>query len=279
MNTPTSSITLPQLSLIRDSSGPRVLGRSPEIPFEVEEQALSIVLRFGARGSASTIPAGTFLLKSRTGDRLFLGSFAESPGLESTLLFRLTYFAHKFRPLVDPFRFAERFPANGAKGELPLIDWEPVPEPHRPVEAIRELLKTGDSPLLLGVTQALLDGCKIAISTKEASPEFVQQVWQLMPEMARWETTFTTFAASVELNVDLAVVAEGVPIPPGFLTAEQARDYPEGRYELSLQLAAEEGNQHKLDKLFSRKTSNQVLRMVITMIVFAFIAIVIIRLL
>src|SRR5262249_59550974 len=38
-----------------------------------------------------------------------------------------------------------------------------------------------------------------------------------------------------------------------YLNAEQAAEYPEGRYELSLQTAAEAGDQRELDALFNSR--------------------------
>ena len=47
----------------------------------------------------------------------------------------------------------------------------------------------------------------------------------------------------------------------GYLTEEQAKDYPEGRYELDLQIAAEADDQAGLEHLFARRSRAQVLRM------------------
>ena len=43
-------------------------------------------------------------------------------------------------------------------------------------------------------------------------------------------------------------------------TDEQARDYPEGRYELALQTAAESGDQAELNRLFARRSSLDTIR-------------------
>jgi len=47
----------------------------------------------------------------------------------------------------------------------------------------------------------------------------------------------------------------------GYLTEEQAADYPQGRYELSLQTAAEAGDQGELDALFARRSRAQTWRL------------------
>ena len=266
------SIVLPQLSILRDTAGPRVVGRSAGIPFEIEEHALKLAVKFGVRPEGTTCPPGVFVVRSQSGPLIFLTTFAELPGHGSTLAFRTTYFDTSLRGGIDPLDYESRFPAKGAKGDLDPIEWEGATGPQRTVATVRDILKAGDSSLLLGVAQALLDGCKIALIQSEVGPNFAREVWQLLPEMARAELTVATFACSVDLNVNLAVLPDGVPIPSGFLTANQAREYPEGRYELALQLAAENGNQAELDRLFARKTSNQILRMVVAMILFALVA-------
>jgi hypothetical protein len=44
-------------------------------------------------------------------------------------------------------------------------------------------------------------------------------------------------------------------------TEEQAGDYPEGRFELALQTAAEAGDQRELDRLFARRSQAETLRL------------------
>jgi hypothetical protein len=46
-----------------------------------------------------------------------------------------------------------------------------------------------------------------------------------------------------------------------YITEEQALDYPEGKYEFSLQYAVEHGDQRELDRLLGRRSSKQVLRL------------------
>jgi hypothetical protein len=48
---------------------------------------------------------------------------------------------------------------------------------------------------------------------------------------------------------------------PGYTTEEQAADYPPGQYELSLQTAAEAGDQQELSHLFSRRSSGETVRL------------------
>ena len=63
-------------------------------------------------------------------------------------------------------------------------------------------------------------------------------------------------------------------VPPGLATGlpeyvneEQAADYPEGRYELNLQIAAEAGDQRELDALFARRSRAEILRLGVLILV------------
>ena len=87
-------------------------------------------------------------------------------------------------------------------------------------------------------------------------------LWQLLPERTRFELWPATLAFSNELGFHaVALPAAPEPWPVGYLTADQARDYPEGRYELALQIAAEAGNQPDLDRLLARRSSRDTLRL------------------
>ena len=88
-----------------------------------------------------------------------------------------------------------------------------------------------------------------------------------------------TFAFSPELGFHAVVLPEApAPWPAGCLTADQARDYPEGRYELSLQTAAESGNQADLDRLFARRSSADTLRLALYLLAAAVLLTVIMKL-
>jgi hypothetical protein len=52
------------------------------------------------------------------------------------------------------------------------------------------------------------------------------------------------------------------PDPSGIRHTEDGlRDYPQSSYELSLQIAAESGNQRELDRLFARRTAADTIRL------------------
>src|SRR5260370_282778 len=47
----------------------------------------------------------------------------------------------------------------------------------------------------------------------------------------------------------------------GYLSEDQARDYPESHYERDLQVAVESKDQRALDRLLSRRSSTETLRL------------------
>jgi hypothetical protein len=53
---------------------------------------------------------------------------------------------------------------------------------------------------------------------------------------------------------------------PGYLTEDQARDYPESRYERELQMAVEHGDQRTVDRLFARRSSAETLRLALWLV-------------
>jgi hypothetical protein len=77
-----------------------------------------------------------------------------------------------------------------------------------------------------------------------------------------------TFAFGNALGFDALVVPRlGSEDFTTYNTEEQAADYPQGRYELGLQTAAEAGDQRSLDDLFGRRSSNDMLRLALVLVV------------
>jgi hypothetical protein len=133
---------------------------------------------------------------------------------------------------------------------------------------VQAVLKGGDTALLLGGTQALIDGGRLMVESATPTDELFRGLWQLLPERTRFELWPATLAFSNELGFH----AVALPVPPepwpvGYLTADQARDYPEGRYELAVQTAAEAGNQLELDRLFARRSSQDTLWLAIYLVI------------
>ena len=254
-------LSIAQCLIRRDGSGPAVVAKSNGFPFAHEELTLQSAAKFG------TVSAAVFALPFGT-SHVAVGQ-ATKGAFRFLVLDRSLYEA-----LGDPFAVADQFPPNwNARGELEAIEWPSDPLPPRTVDEVQNTLKNGDSPLLLGMTQALIDGSRVLLVRPEPDPVLLRGLWQLLPDRTRCDLWPATFANSVELGFHVAIVREAPAVwPVGYLTEEQARDYPEGRYELALQVAAEDGDQAALNKLFARRSSRDTLRLAIYMVAFAFLA-------
>ena len=252
--------------------GPAVVARSPDFPFAWENAVLTMAARFGRRPPGVACPAAVFAVPvgaayvavAQVAD---LGAGPDPPlGFRVLILGRPLYEA-----LGDPFAVADRFPpAWTACGPLDHLEWPPEPPPRRTVELIQRVLKSGDMALLLGGTQALIDGGRLLVESDQPADSLLRGLWALLPDRTRCELWPATFAFSADLGFHATIVpVKPDPWPDGVLTADQCRDYPEGRYELALQTAAEAGDQADLDRLFARRTSKDTLKLAATMLVLA----------
>lgn len=271
----TSTLLLPQALVIRSATEPRVVAQSEEFGFELEELALRTAVGFGPRPPGIACPEALFALLADEGNTVFIVQVRDlptDPSVTDPLLgFRFiavdrSVYAYEFAG--DPFGIADHFPPDWfTRGRLPDLDGGKVARKKRTIADVQNVLKTGDGPSLLGTTQALIDGGHVAAQRDTPDPAFVRGVWQLLPDRIRAELWPATFAFSPDLRFHLVVLPS--PPPAGYLGEEQAKDYPESRYELALQSAAESGDQAELDRLFARKTSKEVLRLAIGMVLFA----------
>jgi len=183
---------------------------------------------------------------------------------DSPLGFRQLVFARRDYPLLDgdPFALAERFPPPwDQRGDLPVLSVPPTLRA-RTVEDVQQVLKTPDGPALLGGVQALLDGGQLVFQRPVPDTPVLRNLWTLLPSSNRCELWPASFAFGNSLRFDAVVTSrpnnEGFE---GYLTEDQAGDYPQGRYELSLQMAAEAGDQSELDALFRRRSRAQTWRL------------------
>jgi hypothetical protein len=95
----------------------------------------------------------------------------------------------------------------------------------------------------------------------------IRGLWLLLPHSSRAELWPATFAFGDALGFDAVVVPRlNLSDFPGYTTEQQASDYPPGRYELSLQTAAESGDQAALDSLFGRRSARDTLRLAVVMV-------------
>lgn len=170
----------------------------------------------------------------------------------------------------EPFALSEQYPPPwGARIVLPTLAGIDEP-PERNVERMQRILQQDDAPTLLGGVQALLDGGRIVFERPFPAPDLVRRLWALLPNTSRAELWPASYAFAGNPVLHAVVVPRYDPTDwPGFLTEDQAGDYPQGRYELNLQIAVENGDQRSLDRLFARRTSGQMLRLAIVMVIVA----------
>jgi len=185
--------------------------------------------------------------------------------------------------------------------ELPALTIPAQPLPPRPVADVQQVLKrvkagafrededpeaagltveNAESPALLGGVQILVDGGKLVFVRPAPDQGLIRGLWTLLPDRLRSELWPATFAFSNALGFDalvVPIVKAGTEDYGGYLTEEQAADYPAGRYELNLQTAAESGDQAALDALLGRRGSRETLRLAIAMVVVLSIALLLLR--
>src|SRR2546421_90015 len=82
-----------------------------------------------------------------------------------------------------------------------------------------------------------------AVERPAPDPDLVRRLWLLLPASSRGELWPAEFAPANALGFDLLVTPKAGEDCAGYLSEQQAGDYPEGRYELNLQIAAEAGDQ------------------------------------
>lgn len=284
MSADTPPLDIPQAVIERNATGPRIVGRSPGFHFQLEEEALRTSARFGNRPEGVICPHAVFALPAGKTDRIFVVSVADLTNEIANPPLRFRYLAlsrQLYHYLGDPFAILKHLQVARSSSELPDLEWPAHPLPVRRVEDLAELLRTGDGPLLLGATQALLDDSRIALIRDEPQNDSVRGVWQLLPDRIRAERWPATFTFSLELGCDLCVLPPQVlkSAPPGWLNEDRVKDYPEGRYELAMQIATDQGDQAELDRLLARRTSSDVLRTAVGMVLFAVVVVIILRLL
>ena len=186
-----------------------------------------------------------------------------------------------FNAIPDPFAIVGAFPPSwDGPATLPTLEWPPEPLPPRTVEQLDAIFKHGDGPFLLGACQTLVDSGRIALKRDKPEPEMIRDLWMLLPDSTRRQTWPATFAYSTTLQFGL-VVLPAIPEAglPGYLSEDQARDYPESRYERELQFAVEHNDPRTLNKLINRRSSAETLRLAMWMVLAAVAAAILMRIL
>jgi hypothetical protein len=266
----------------RGAGGYRFLARSSGFVDEWLPEAQRLCAGFGERPAGVECPGCVFAQpfgKEHVAVVQVADQGTDDAGRPGALGFRLLVMPRPFYQhwLGDPFAVAERFPPPWhVRGDLPALTWPAEPLPPRTVAEVQKVLQqvegtpkssTPLSPILLGATQALVDGSRLVFERPAPHPDLVRGLWTLLPHSTRCHLWPATFAFGNALAFDALVVprADGEEYT-GYLTEQQAGDYPEGRYELNLQIAAEDGDQRELDALFARRNRAQTVRLVLMLL-------------
>ncbi len=277
------------------AGGYRFLARSPGFREEWLPEAQRLCTAFGERPAGVACSAAVFaqpLGKQHVAVVQVADQGIDDAGRPGALGFRLLVLPRPVyaRWIGDPFLVAEQFPPPwNARGDLPALAWPDEPLPPRTVEEVRRILRpAGEGPdagvsqsaTFLGGVQALVDGGRLVFERPAPAPELVRNLWALLPASTRGHLWPASFAFGNELGFHLLVVprVRGEEVV-GYLTEEQAGDYPEGRYELNLQLAAEAGDQRELDALFARRSSAETMRLGLILLAVAVILVIAVTLL
>src|SRR5262245_48148030 len=273
------------------AGGYRFLARSSGFLEEWLPEAERLCTGFGDRPAGVACPACVFAQPLGTRHVAVVqvaDQGVDDAGRPGALGFRLLVLPRKdyVRLGGDPFLIADRNPPPWhARGDLPSLTWPGGPPPPRTVEEVQRILQRADgevlipeteirrggSHVLLGGTQVLVDGGKLVFERPAPDTELLCSLWTLLPISTRcgiWPASFSfgnalRFAAVVVPPVRHEGLAEEFA---GYVTEVQAADYPEGRYELSLQTAAEAGDQKALDTLFARRARGEMFRMILVLL-------------
>lgn len=203
----------------------------------------------------------------------------DRPGPGDILGFRFLILARDlYRHLGNPFAISDRYPPDWTTGALSALTWPSQPLPERSLEQLDVILKHGDGPLLLGTTQALVDGYRLYLKGPAPNETFARDLWELLPDSSRRELWPASFAFSSELGFHLAIgPGFGSPGSRQSMNEETLRDYPPSNYELNLQIAIESGDRNALRKLLARRSSDETIRLGLYLIAFILIVAVLFR--
>jgi hypothetical protein len=180
----------------------------------------------------------------------------------------------------DPLWIADQLPPPwSARGEVEAVTWTAGPQPKRSVADLKRVLDVEPerTQTLLGGVQILVDGGRLVFVRAGPDEKIVRDLWALLPNSTRAVTWTASFAFGNAHGFDVVVVPQADELSfPRYTREEHAGDYPEGRYELALQSAVEDGDQREVDALLSRRSRGQTMRLAIgLLLVFAVIALII----
>jgi hypothetical protein len=269
------------------SQGPggyRFLARSPGFLDDWLPEAERLCMAFGDRPAGVRCPGCVFarpLGKQHVAIVQAADQGTDDTGRPGALGFYLLVLPRTAYAAIggDPFAIAERYPPPwSARGDLRPLAWTGGPLPPRTVDQVRQVLQRpggeslvpdeqvprGGSQVLLGGCQTLVDGSRLVFERPAPDTDLLRDLWTLLPTATRANLWPASFAFGNALHFDALVVPRFNPDDyPNYKTEQEAADYPESRYELALQTAAESNNQQDLDALFARRTSADTFRLVV----------------
>jgi hypothetical protein len=271
-----------------DDQPPSLQARSAGFADDWLPHAERIVMGFGVRRGNVACPPAVFALPLTKRQVAVVRVADQGSGADRLLAFHFLVMDQSAyeRFAGDPFVVARQLEAAwDALGELPDLSWPAVPPPPRTVAEVQSVLKrvkasglqegedpespdfertadNSESPALLGGAQVLVDGGRLLFARLQGDLPLVEGLWTLLPHSTRAKLWPASFAFSNELGFDVVVLPRVDEADlEGHTTEEQAIHYPQGSYELALQLAAESGDQRELDTVFQRRNSSEMLRL------------------
>jgi len=276
-----------------DCAAPELVARSPGFRPEWLEEAAGLVVAFGDRPPGVACPAAVFAYPLGK-DQVAVVQVTDRKTTASDRPISAFHFsaipqkAYEF--FGDPFMLARRLPPPWDERDLQARVLPAEPLPPRTVGDIQRVLKrikanalradedpneelertpeNSESPALLGGAQLLVDGGRLVFERPTADSRLVPDLWMLLPNSTRARLWPASFAFGNALHLDALVVARALDDEyDGYAREDQAAEYPAGRYEHNLQVAAEHDDQHALDALFNRRSWAETWRLGVTILV------------
>lgn len=286
-----NDVIIEQARYLREDTGaPRLAGRSPGFLEEWLPLAQRLVIGFGNRPLGQACPNAVFA-RPLDADHVAVVQVADRPlgdGGAPSLGFHLLIVAKEdYEAFVgDPFWLARTFPASWnqhtALASLTSARVPPQPRSVSDVQKVLSRVKAGalkddedpetahvgrtadnsESPALLGGVQVLVEGGKLVFERPAPDNELLEGLWTLLPNKTRARLWPASFAFANTLSFDALVVPRLHRADfEGYTSEEQAAEYPQGHYELTLQVAAETSDQRQLDQLLNRRSTRETIRL------------------
>src|SRR5262249_45729699 len=264
------------------------------------EEAEALVVGFGDRPAGTRCPQAVFAYPLANDQAALVHGADQSSPHGGRLAAGFPFFLFPrgaFEQFLGDHFIVARLlpPAWQSRGTLPETSLPAVPLPPRTVQEIQQVLQrlkagalpedqdptestpvwtpdNSESPALLGGVQVLVDGGRIVFERPGPDTGLIPALWTLLPTRSRCQLWPASFAFGNALGFDALVVprAQGDTYE-GYTREDQAEVYPQGRYELALQIAVEAGDQRALDSLLNRRTWAETWRLAVTLIILFFV--------